>query len=454
MMLNEMIKDKKKIIQIRKEGCSLQDLQEQVTPSSRNFYEGFQGSKLSTIFECKKISPSQGVLSQDYDPFKLANSYEPFSQCISVVTDQKYFGGNLTDLQKVSRAVQNPVLQKDIILEPYQIYEGRKYGADAVLLMLSVLEDNEYQNCCKVAHELNMGVLTEVYTQSECERAIKLGAKVILINNRNLLTMQVDLGKTELLAPLIPNHIKVISGSGIQSHADIRKLTPFVDGFLIGSCCVESNEVDFKVRSLVFGRVKICGLNEVKAANLAYLSGATYGGLNCIPHSKRFISKEKASLLAKTVPLKWVGLFANENAKVISQFVTELGLDAVQLHGDETIEEIKNIKSKLPFECALWVAKTLDELPLFQDFEFIDKLLLDTKVDNQFGGTGKSFNWDGLKQVENKSKLILAGGINVNHIRAAEAIGLFALDVCSGVESMPGKTDLKKLKTLFEVLTF
>src|SRR5437660_798827 len=168
-------------------------------PSDRSLARALRAGHTGFIMECKHASPSAGVLRPDFDPVAIARAYAPIADAISVITDKPYFQGSLEYLRAVREAVDLPVLCKDFVVDPYQVYEARHYGADALLLMLSVLEDREFQQCMAVAEALDMDVLAEVHDEHELERAVRLGARLIGINNRDLRTLQVDLAVTERL---------------------------------------------------------------------------------------------------------------------------------------------------------------------------------------------------------------------------------------------------------------
>ncbi|MDF5425772.1 bifunctional indole-3-glycerol phosphate synthase/phosphoribosylanthranilate isomerase, partial [Vibrio parahaemolyticus] len=184
-------------------------------------YDALSGEKTAFITECKKASPSKGLIRDHFDLDYIASVYNNHADAISVLTDEKYFQGNSDFLPQVRGQVKQPVLCKDFMVDTYQVYLARHYSADAVLLMLSVLNDEEYKALEEAAHSLNMGILTEVSNEEELHRAVKLGARVIGINNRNLRDLSTDLNRTKELAPTIrelaPN-ATVISESGIYTH--------------------------------------------------------------------------------------------------------------------------------------------------------------------------------------------------------------------------------------------
>ena len=187
------------------------------------------------IMECKSASPSRGTIRADYDPAGLARAYAPWAAAVSVLTEPDRFNGSFEDLAAVRAAVDAPVLCKDFVVDPVQVLAARSLGADAILLMLSVVPDDVYRELADLAADLGMDVLTEVSTPEEMHRAARLGARVIGINNRDLRTLATDIARTEELAPLAPSGVVLVGESGVGSADDVRRLAGLVDALLIGS---------------------------------------------------------------------------------------------------------------------------------------------------------------------------------------------------------------------------
>ena len=187
------------------------------------------------IMECKAASPSRGTIRSDYDPASLAAQYAPYAAAISVLTEPDRFNGSFDDLAAVREVVDVPVLCKDFIVDEVQVLAARSLGADAVLLMLSVVPDDVYRELAELAHSLGMEVLTEVSTPQEMYRASALGAEVIGINNRDLRTLETDLARTEEMAPLAPAGVVLVGESGVGAAEDVRRLSGLVDALLVGS---------------------------------------------------------------------------------------------------------------------------------------------------------------------------------------------------------------------------
>ena len=187
------------------------------------------------VMECKSASPSRGTLRADYDPAALARAYMPWASAVSVLTEPDRFNGSFDDLAAVRAAVDVPVLCKDFIVDPVQVLAARSLGADAVLLMLSVVPDDVYAELAALAHRLGMEVLTEVSTPEEMHRAASLGAAVVGINNRDLRTLATDVSRTEEYAPLAPPGVVLVGESGVEGADDVRRLAGLVDALLVGS---------------------------------------------------------------------------------------------------------------------------------------------------------------------------------------------------------------------------
>lgn len=454
-ILGKIVNAKLDWVAERKQTEPLEGFQASLTPSDRDFTAALSSGRTGFILECKKASPSKGLIREDFHPAAIAKAYRPYASAISVLTDEAFFQGNFAFLPQVRAEVDCPVLCKDFIIDPYQIYLARHYQADAILLMLSVLTDAGYQALSAVAQSLNLGILTEVSNEDELERAIRLNARVIGINNRNLRDLTIDLQRTRELAPQIPEDRVIICESGLYSHDQIKALSHYAHGFLVGSSLMSQPDIDLACRKLILGENKVCGLTRAEDAVTAQAAGAVYGGLIFAEKSPRYLTLEQAADVMQAAPLQYIGVFQNAPLSQIINTVNQLDLAGVQLHGQETPEEIAALRQQLPAGTQIWKAIAIaDELPLapLQTYApLVDRLLLDRQVGNQSGGTGQSFDWQLLDSLD-KQQLMLAGGISPATATAASRIGCRGLDLNSGVESAPGIKDKIKVQQAFAAL--
>lgn len=224
-----------------------------VAPPPRDFAAAIRAPGVSLIAECKKASPSKGLLVPDYDPVRIAKAYEKAgARAISVLTDTRHFQGTLAHLRDVREAVRLPVLRKDFIFHPYQVYEARVAGADAILLIAAVLGDGDLRELQLLARKLGMAVLVEVHTEAELARVLPLAPRLIGINNRDLQTFEVDFNNTTRLRALIPGGVGVVGESGLRTPEDVRAMARAgVDAVLIGETLVRSKDMAATTRAFV-----------------------------------------------------------------------------------------------------------------------------------------------------------------------------------------------------------
>lgn len=446
-VLNKIVQDKAVWLNERQQQQPLSSFQNDVKPSTRSFYHALQGARTVFILECKKASPSKGLIREDFDPATIAGIYKHYASAVSVLTDEKYFQGSFDFLPIVSAAITQPVLCKDFMIDPYQVYLARFYQADAILLMLSVLNDDQYRQLAAVAHSLNMGVLTEVISDEELERATALGAKVIGINNRDLRDLSIDLDRTRRLAPKVAHGVTVISESGINRYSQVRDLSHFANGFLIGSALMSEDDLSAAIRRVILGDNKVCGLTREEDARSAHEAGAIYGGLIFAEGSPRQVDVEQARLVMAGAPLKYVGVFRNSTVSDIVTYADDLNLQAVQLHGDEDQTFVAALRAELPETVKIWKAFSIKESLPARDWPHIDRYVLD----NGNGGSGKRFDWS-LLQGESLDNVLLAGGLGADNCVEAAQLGCAGLDFNSGVESAPGIKDASKIASVFHTL--
>ncbi|MFY8327532.1 bifunctional indole-3-glycerol-phosphate synthase TrpC/phosphoribosylanthranilate isomerase TrpF [Pseudoalteromonas sp. ZZD1] len=445
-VLDKIVADKKIELAERKAKRPLESFKAQAIPTNRDFYKALAAPGTQFILECKKASPSKGLIREPFDLAEITSVYKNHASCISVLTDEKYFQGSFDYLEFVRSQVEQPLICKDFFIDEYQIYMARIYGGDAILLMLSVLDDSQYEALASVAKSLNMAVLTEVSNEAEVQRALALDAQIIGINNRDLRDLSTDLATTEKLRKLIPNDKVVISESGIYTHQDVKRLAPLCNGFLIGSSLMAERDLERACRSVILGENKVCGLTRSQDAIAAYNSGAVFGGLIFAPKSPRFIDLDCALQITQSAPLAFVGVFVNASIGEVTEHAQTLKLAAVQLHGQETQAYIDELRPLLPNNCEIWKAQAVkDNLP--EQLTGVDRHLYDTYSDTHEGGTGKTFDWSILNNA--KQPFMLAGGLNASNIQGALYQGAQGLDLNSGVELSAGKKCQNKLNDAF-----
>ncbi|MCL0091918.1 indole-3-glycerol phosphate synthase TrpC, partial [Dehalococcoidales bacterium] len=246
---------KREEVEQRKKALPLSYLEERIAQRKPplDFGLALEGSHTRLIAEVKRASPLRGVFCPNFNPVELAKTYaQGGASAISVLTETNYFDGNLNHLTAIRQEVGLPLLRKDFIFDQYQIYESAAYGADALLLIVSILSQEQLEELLSLSRNLGLSCLVEVHNKDEVERALLAQAKIIGINNRDLNTFTVDINTTRRLRPLIPQEQIVVSQSGISSREDIEKLKGWgVNAVLVGEALVTADDILTKMREIL-----------------------------------------------------------------------------------------------------------------------------------------------------------------------------------------------------------
>jgi len=427
-------------------GVSIDPLRARARPTQRRLSRAIARPGARFILEIKKASPSAGNIAAGADVAALARGYAPVADALSVLTEPRHFGGSLDDLAVVRREFDGPILAKDFIVDVRQVVEARIAGADAVLVMLSLLDDAAVRDVIAEAERFAMDALVEVHDEAQLARALALGAPLIGINNRDLRDLSVDLSTTERLARLAPGRL-LVAESGIRDRADVDRLAPQVDGFLVGTSLMRAADPAEAARALVFGRVKLCGLRRTEDVEAA--APAAFAGLVFVPDSVRRVSVEAAvplSGLARRSGMRPVGVFRDEAPSLVADIAQRLDLHAVQLHGSEDGDYVEGLRRQLPEACEIWTA--IDASRSMHRREGGDRLVFD----NDRGGTGRTFDWHLINDHPRLGDALVAGGIGTDNAGEAMDLGAYAIDVGSRVESSPGVKSADKIRSLFDAL--
>lgn len=466
-------------------------------PTPRSFAAALRptaGSPARLIAEVKRASPSKGLLVERFDPVAQAQAYAAGgAAAISVLTEPDFFLGSLDHLRAVRAAVDAPVLRKDFLLDPYQVYEARAAGADAVLLICALLDDDLLRTLLALTQSLGMEALVEAHNADETLRAVASGARVIGVNSRDLRTFAVDSDVVRRRRPLVPADRIFVAESGISDELGMARARAFgADAILVGEALMRTSSPDGLARRLanapgggtaqLFGAtgdpyVKICGLKTAEQVHAAIHQGADAFGLIFAP-SRRQVTPEHAQTLVEAAHLASresaqagfvttghpgavatssalaIGVFVNESVERIAAIATDVGLDAVQLSGDEPPGVCVAVAEAtgLPVLRALRL-RTVDDLPLLDDYALAGAILmLDTPAgDGSYGGTGHTGDWRLAAEAARRWPIIMAGGLTPDNLaNALAAVTPRGVDVSSGVETN-GVKDIAKIAAFLQV---
>ncbi|MBS6545496.1 MAG: bifunctional indole-3-glycerol phosphate synthase/phosphoribosylanthranilate isomerase, partial [Veillonella sp.] len=377
---------------------------------------------------------------------------------ISVLTEPDFFKGDKKYLQEIANTVKIPVLRKDFIIDEYQIYQAKVWGASAILLICACLDVPTLTKFRELADSLGLSSLVEAHDEHEVQMAIDCGARIIGVNNRNLKDFTVDVQNSVRLRNLVQDDVIFVSESGLETPEDIQVLRDNNIGVaLMGETFMRSPN---KVEKLTYlygptyytPKVKMCGISKVETIPAVVEAKPDYMGLVFAP-SKRQVTVEQAKILIEelhkqcinhydTKVVKTVGVFVNETLDNLVRIADTANLDAVQLHGDEDEAFIQSLKERTNVE--IWKAVQIRSAADVEKWidSSADILLFDAYHKDERGGTGEVFDWSSLDAFERP--FMLAGGIDSTNVaRAIRTVRSYGIDISSGIETNGVKDDEK-----------
>ena len=426
------------------------------------------------ICEVKKASPSKGIIAEHFPYLDIAKEYEVAgAAAISVLTEPDFFKGDKKYLQEIASTVKIPVLRKDFIIDEYQIYQAKVWGASAILLICACLDMPTLTKFRELADSLGLSSLVEAHDEHEVQMAIDCGARIIGVNNRNLKDFTVDVQNSVRLRNLVQDDVIFVSESGLGTPEDIQVLRDNNIGVaLMGETFMRSPN---KVEKLAYlygptyytPKVKMCGISKVETIPAVVEAKPDYMGLVFAP-SKRQVTVDQAKTLVEELhkqytkrynngaeqsnndEIKTVGVFVNETLDNLVSIATETNLDAVQLHGDEDEAFIQSLKGRTNVE--IWKAvqiRSAADAEAWIDSS-ADMLLFDAYHKDERGGTGEVFDWSCLDVFERP--FMLAGGIDSTNVaRAIRTVRPYGIDISSGIET-DGVKDDEKIKAFTNIV--
>lgn len=426
------------------------------------------------ICEVKKASPSKGIIAEHFPYLEIAKEYEVAgAAAISVLTEPDFFKGDKTYLQEIASTVKIPVLRKDFIIDEYQIYQAKVWGASAILLICACLDVPTLTKFRELADSLGLSSLVEAHDEHEVQMAIDCGARIIGVNNRNLKDFTVDVQNSVRLRNLVQDDVIFVSESGLETPEDIQVLRDNNIGVaLMGETFMRSPN---KIEKLAYlygptyytPKVKMCGISKVETIPAVVEAKPDYMGL-VFASSKRQVTVDQAKTLVEELhkqytkrynngaeqsnddEIKTVGVFVNETLENLVSIAKEANLDAVQLHGDEDEAFIQSLKERTNVE--VWKAvqiRSAADAEMWIDSS-ADMLLFDAYHKDERGGTGEVFDWTSLDEFERP--FMLAGGIDgTNVARAIRTVRPYGIDISSGIETNGVKDD-EKIKAFTNIV--
>lgn len=425
-----------------------------------SFEAALRQQDFNFICEVKKASPSKGIIAEHFPYLDIAKEYEVAgAAAISVLTEPDFFKGDKKYLQEIASTVKIPVLRKDFIIDEYQIYQAKVWGASAILLICACLDVPTLTKFRELADSLGLSSLVEAHDEHEVQMAIDCGARIIGVNNRNLKDFTVDVQNSVRLRNLVEDDVIFVSESGLETPEDIQVLRDNNIGVaLMGETFMRSPN---KVEKLAYlygptyytPKVKMCGISKVETIPAIVEAKPDYMGLVFAP-SKRQVTVEQAKTLVdelhKQYEIKTVGVFVNETVENLLKIAEEVKLDVIQLHGDEDESFIQTLKEQSNVE--VWKAVQVRSAADAEKWidSSADMLLFDAYHKDERGGTGEVFDWSSLDEFERP--FMLAGGIDSTNVaRAIRTVRPYGIDISSGIET-DGVKDDEKIKAFTNIV--
>ena len=514
MILDKIVAATEKRVYDAKDNLPLSELQQQVErmPITKDFLfeQALQELDFNFICEVKKASPSKGIIAEDFPYLEIAKEYEMAgAAAISVLTEPDFFLGSPQYLQEIAEVVQIPVLRKDFIIDEYQIYEAKLWGASAILLIAAILNDETMACFHKLADSLSLSCLVEAHDETEVLRAVNIGARIIGVNNRNLKDFTVDVNNSIRLRKLVDDSVIFVSESGLDTAADIQRLRDNkIHAALMGESFMRTNDkvaklaelygpirskcsihnnterdrlgtedtsnievpsaptIDEATQSSYEVKVKFCGIIQEDTVPVLLETQPDYVGFVFAP-SKRQVTVEQAQSITKSLQdsvnptsgnkcCSRVGVFVNETIRTIVEIAKAVPLSVVQLHGDETIAYIESLRIHLEEEqlgfIQIWKAvqvQTKEDIMQWEQAP-IDGLVVDAYSKTTRGGTGQTVDWSLLEGIQ--MPYYLAGGIGLHNVaRAIRRLQPYGLDMSSSLETN-GQKDDTTIRTMSQLI--
>ena len=514
MILDKIVAATEKRVCDAKANLSLSELQQQVErmPITKGFpfEQALQELDFNFICEVKKASPSKGIIAEDFPYLEIAKEYEMAgAAAISVLTEPDFFLGSPQYLQEIAEVVQIPVLRKDFIIDEYQIYEAKLWGASAILLIAAILNDEIMARFHRLANSLGLSCLVEAHDETEVLRAVNIGARIIGVNNRNLKDFTVDVNNSIRLRKLVDDSVIFVSESGLDTAADIQRLRDNkIHAALMGESFMRTNDkvaklaelygpirskcyihnnterdrlgtedtsnievpsaptIDEATQSSYEVKVKFCGIIQEDTVPVLLETQPDYVGFVFAP-SKRQVTVEQAQSITKSLQdsvnptsgnkcCSRVGVFVNETIRTIVEIAKAVPLSVVQLHGDETIAYIESLRIHLEEEqlgfIQIWKAvqvQTKEDIMQWEQAP-IDGLVVDAYSKTTRGGTGQTVDWSLLEGIQ--MPYYLAGGIGLHNVaRAIRRLQPYGLDMSSSLETN-GQKDDTTIRTMSQLI--